>query len=67
MSDRELTNETFKKARELWSELGDIPVDSEDCIEVAFEHFEAGTEVTEIWAWFEEKFNLSVAKELMHL
>jgi hypothetical protein len=57
--------QSLKEAAELWNELGDIPTDNEDCLERSFKDFPAGTEKEEIWAWFENEFHLSVAKDLM--
>ena len=54
-------------AKRLWEQLGEIPVNKDDEIEKCFLHFKEGTEKTEIWHWFEDKFDLSVAKDLMHL
>lgn len=52
----------------LWKELSDIPMDPEtECIESEWNNFPAGTHREEIWHWFEETFNLSVAKDLMGL
>jgi hypothetical protein len=55
------------KAQQLWSELGDIPVNDDNEIEAAFLHFNAGDDTQEIWHWFESEFNLSVATDLMKL
>lgn len=57
----------YLRPRILWNKLGDIPIDEQECIEEKFEHFEIGTHRETIWHWFEEKFNLSVAKDLMKL
>lgn len=51
---------------DLWDELGDLPMDPEtECMEAPFQHFPAGTFREDIWHWFEEKFDLSVATDLM--
>lgn len=58
-------------ARFWWEILGDIPVDSEECIEedvtLMDRDFDKGTEITEIWHWFEDTFDISVAEDLMYL
>jgi hypothetical protein len=54
-------------ARKLWEMLGDVPTNEDDEIDGPFLHFEIGTDKFEIWHWFEEKFDLSVAKDLMFL
>jgi hypothetical protein len=51
----------------LWSLLGDIPVSEDDEIEEAFLNFEIGTDKLEIWHWFEDEFDLTLASDLMHL
>lgn len=51
----------------LWEDFGDILMDPEtECIEEDWHGFEAGTHREEIWQWFEETFEVSVA-ELMGL
>ena len=60
-------------AKKLWSELGDIPVTEDDDLDEDFiikesnTVFEKGTDKFEVWGWFEETFNISVAKDLMGL
>lgn len=55
--------DTVKK---LWMEFGDIPMDLEtECIERHWHRFLAGTYREEIWHWFEETFQVSVAEDLM--
>lgn len=54
--------------RKLWNTLEDIPIDPDtECIEEAWEHFQAGRHREEIWHWFEDTFELSVAEDLMGL
>lgn len=54
-----------KAIEKIWNELGNIPIDEDECIEEEFLHFEIGTHRETIWHWFEEEFNLSVAEDLM--
>jgi hypothetical protein len=58
-------------AQSLWSELGDIPIDENEDLDVDFVTpfitFEKGTPNTDVWHWFESCFNLSVAIDLMNL
>lgn len=50
----------------LWLDFGDIPMNPEtECIENEWHGFEAGTHREDIWKWFEETFNISVAIDLM--
>ena len=53
-------------AEKLWAQLGDVPIDEDECIEVEFLGFRPGTSRYEIWQWFEGAFNLSVADDLMY-
>jgi len=50
----------MKNAETLWGKLGDIPTDNNDCIELPFEHFSAGTNREDIWHWFESAFDVRV-------
>jgi hypothetical protein len=49
----------MRKAKILWNMLGDIPTNNE-CIELPFMHFSAGTHREEIWHWFESAFDVRV-------
>lgn len=55
----------LETAKKLWEELGDIPIDENENIELPFLHFSVGTYRYEIWHWFEEHFDLSVVEDLM--
>ena len=48
----------------LWDKLGEIPVDEDERIEESFLHFEAGTDVEDIWHWFEGEFDITLGKEI---
>ncbi len=64
----EANEDTYKKvykAKELWKELSNIPVDDDDYIETAWHIFYKGTPKLDIWHWFESKFNLSIQDDLM--
>jgi hypothetical protein len=52
----------LKECDELWENLGDVPVNESEEIEEDFLHFEKGTDVYEIWHWFEETYNISVGR-----
>jgi len=52
-------------AKKLWKELEDVPIDDDDCIEQEWQLFPIGTDRNYIWQWFESKFDLSIAKDLM--
>lgn len=65
---RETTEEgNTEKAKALWALFGDITIDDKECIESPFDGFPIGTDRFEIFHWFEETFNLSVAKDLMKI
>jgi hypothetical protein len=46
----------------LWGLFGDTPIDEGECIDEPFLHFEKGTDRFDIWHWFEEYFDVSIAK-----
>lgn len=53
--------------RELWYEFGDVPMDPEtECIEESWRGFPKGTHREEIWHWFEETYDVSVADLMYH-
>ena len=45
----------LQTAKALWQELGNIPINEE------------GTDRYDIWHWLEDKFDISIAKDLMGL
>lgn len=49
--------------KDLWEEFGEVPMnpDTEE-IEEPWKQFLPGTHREDIWHWFEEQFNISVAK-----
>ena len=49
-----------ESATELWEELGNTPIDSEERIEMPFKHFPVGTHREDIWEWFENTFSVRV-------
>lgn len=57
-----------KSVKTLWEEFGDVSMDPDtECIESIWHGFPAGTYRVEIWKWFEETFQVSVAEDLMGL
>lgn len=57
------------QAELLWNQLGNVHVNSSDEIRSEFKTpvlvFEKGTDVSTIWHWFEQRYNLSIAEDLM--
>ncbi len=51
-------------ARVLWSELANIPINDDEEIEQDYLQFTSGTSRSDIWHWFEGRFNISIAKDL---
>lgn len=50
----------------LWEEFGDVPMDPDtECLERSWHGFPEGTFREDIWRWFEETFQISVAEDLM--
>ena len=59
---------SITKAKKLWKDFGNVPMNPEtECIEEEWNGIPAGTHREEIWHWFEEEFDLSVAEDLMGL
>lgn len=49
--------------KDLWDDLGDVPMNPEtEEIEQQWRHFPPGTFREDIWHWFEEEFDISVAE-----
>ena len=59
--------DSLKAARVLWDALADIPVDKDDQTEIPFLHFPAGVEKWCIHHWFEDYFDISIAKDLENI
>ena len=53
-------------AKRMWNHFGDVVIDEKDRIDEDWFIFDRGTSRFDIWTWFEETFNLSVALDLMH-
>ena len=51
---------------ELWEDLGSVNVDCEDYTEKAWQGFAKGAYRLDIWSWFEDFFDCSVAEDLMN-
>lgn len=67
----------LRHIKRLWQQLGTIPIDPEtECLEqnfiprttdgIAMYQFPSGTHREDVWHWFEDEFNISVAKDLTH-
>jgi len=54
-----------KEARKIWDDLGNIPVNENEEIDEIFLHFPIGTNIYDIWHWFENTYDLSVHNDLM--
>ena len=63
----EIQTVEMEMARNLWKEFGDVPIDDNDCITCRWRSFEKGTNRFDIWKWFEDFFELSVAEDLMEV
>ena len=62
----EVEEPSLPTIRKLWAEFGDVSMDPEtECIDTNWNGFAVGTHREEIWHWFEETFNISVAVDLM--
>lgn len=56
----------LNEAKEYWSKLGDVCIDEEECIDTEFDGYPVGTDIYTIWHDIEEKFNVSIGRDLMH-
>jgi len=56
----------LNKLKELWKELGDIPINDDEEIDVPFLDFEKGTDRYEIWHWFEEQNEDFIVGKIMN-
>jgi hypothetical protein len=57
-------------ARVTWRQFCDVKKKgsgSDWVINEPFLHFEKGTDVYDVWHWFESKFHISVGKDLLGL
>ena len=54
--------DNLKIARQLWEEFGDVPINDSDCILCQWRAFPKGTYRFDIWKWFEEFFEVSIAE-----
>jgi hypothetical protein len=62
-----IVEQVGKEAEKLWAELGDIPINEDEEIDVDWHIFSKGTAREYIWHWFEDTYNVSVAKDMMKL
>jgi hypothetical protein len=53
---------TTAELKKMWEEFADIPINSDDEIELDFHWWEVGTYRFEIWHWFDEKLPNGIAK-----
>ena len=51
----------------LWNDFGEVPIDNHDLIQTDWYIFKKGTDRFEIWSWFEDHFQVSVALDLLEL
>ena len=58
--------EFSKELIQLWKDLGDVPIDEDECIDIDFKDFPKGTHREDIWHWIEEKYNVSIAVLMYH-
>jgi len=60
-----MTTKKIKQALEVWDKLRDIPINDDDEIDLAFMHFEKGTDLDDIWHWIENTYDVSIGNDLM--
>lgn len=71
-ADIEKSLAKYQHILDLWYQLEDVPMNPEtECLDVPFEPngeditFPAWTSKYDIWAWFESRFGISIARDLM--
>ena len=55
---------TITELERMWEEFGDIPIHSDDEIEIDFYRWKKGTYRFDIWHWFDEKFSNGLSEDL---
>jgi len=60
-------NNKIEEAKKYWLALEDIAVNDDDEILTDFDIFEKGTDKVEILYYLEERFNVSIARDLFGL
>ena len=53
-----------KELTKLWEDLGGVPLDKDDQIELDFHIWVAGTPKLDIWQWFDEKFEYGLVNHI---
>jgi hypothetical protein len=53
-------NMTDKEIENLWDELGDVPIDENECLDVDWHGWSKGTHREDIWHWFDEHHSKGV-------
>lgn len=62
------TQVSLDELKALWAQLGDVPIDADECLDAGFLHFENGTPREYVWTWFEQQHpDFSVAEMQGHL
>lgn len=60
---------SVEDARRYWRSLGNIPITEDDELDEDFivgdTIFQKGTDKFEVWHWFEDTFNVSIAEDLV--
>lgn len=46
---------SLEEVKALWRDLGNVPTNDQSEIETPFLHFPAGSDIFEVWAWFESQ------------
>ena len=61
------SNFTLEELEALWTELGDIPIDDDECIDEDFYIWDKGTDRYHIWHWFDDICPNGLAIDLMYV
>jgi hypothetical protein len=55
---------TQQELADMWIEFGNVPVNENEDIEVDFLWWPIGTDIMDIWHWFDDKFESGLGKFL---
>lgn len=62
LTEMETLCDRDKALEELWAQLGDVQTDSEtECLSESFMGWDKGTDIEEIWYWFDQRYSNGVA------
>lgn len=49
-----------EELEKMWDELGDVPVDEDECLDIDWQGWDKGTYREEVWDWFDKQHSKGV-------